>query len=174
MRQLHYLYVCFFPFSHLSCYYFLLRSFIVPIFRGLLVLDTTTNYFYCFDCWTKQALKWCFILRHGFLSSHLVGASSFTSGLQSSNGHGCTDPPDSITIGEFMRSEIYGRYPIAKSHNPFTCGLTGKTFTVEEAHNRSDLIAKALGKIMGWEPNADLAWDKVVGIFSFNTVIRLQ
>jgi hypothetical protein len=69
-----------------------------------------------------------------------------------------------------MRNEIYGRRPIAKSRNPFTCGLTGKTYTVTESHQRSDLVAKALSKIMGWEPNVDLPWDKVVGVFSFNTV----
>ncbi|KAJ4298632.1 hypothetical protein N0V88_003663 [Collariella sp. IMI 366227] len=84
------------------------------------------------------------------------------------------DPPDSITIGEFMRSEIYGRRAIAKSRNPFTCGLTGKTYSVTEAHKRSDLIAKALSKIMGWEPNADLPWDKVIAVFSFNTVDYLS
>ena len=80
------------------------------------------------------------------------------------------DPPDSIPVGEFMRSEIYGRYPLAKSRNPFTCGLTGKTFTPAESHRRSDLVARALANIMGWEPNADLPWDKVVAVFSFNTV----
>ncbi|KAL2130788.1 hypothetical protein VTI74DRAFT_5949 [Chaetomium olivicolor] len=84
------------------------------------------------------------------------------------------DPPDSITIGEFMRSEIYGRRPITKSRNPFTCGLTGKTYSVAEAHKRSDLIAKALSKLMGWEPNADLPWDKVIAVFSFNTVDYLS
>ncbi|KAK3336034.1 hypothetical protein B0T19DRAFT_26425 [Cercophora scortea] len=84
------------------------------------------------------------------------------------------DPPDSITIGEFMRNEIYGRFPIAKSRNPFTCGITGKTFTAAESHQRSDNIAKALGKIMGWEPNVDTEWDKVVGVFSFNTIDYLS
>ncbi|KAK3330473.1 hypothetical protein B0H66DRAFT_612080 [Apodospora peruviana] len=84
------------------------------------------------------------------------------------------DPPDSITIGEFMRSEIYGRRPIDKSRNPFTCGLTGKTHTTTEAFERSDLIAKALGKIMGWEPNVDSPWDKVIGVFSFNTIDYLS
>lgn len=69
-----------------------------------------------------------------------------------------------------MRNEIYGRYPIAKSRNPFTCGLTGKTYTVSESHQRTDLIAKALSKVMGWEPNADLPWDKVICVFSLNTV----
>ncbi|KAK0655893.1 hypothetical protein B0T16DRAFT_315553 [Cercophora newfieldiana] len=80
------------------------------------------------------------------------------------------DPPDSITVGEFTRNEIYGRRPITKSRNPFTCGITGKTFTTAQSHERSDLIAKALSKIMGWEPNADSPWDKVVGIFSLNTI----
>jgi hypothetical protein len=82
------------------------------------------------------------------------------------------DPPDSVTIGEFMRNEIYGRYPVAKSRNPFTCGLTGKTFTLAQSWERSDLVAKALSKIMGWEPNADSPWDKVIAIFSFNTVSK--
>ncbi|KAK4042127.1 hypothetical protein C8A01DRAFT_44783 [Parachaetomium inaequale] len=84
------------------------------------------------------------------------------------------DPPDSITIGDFMKSEIYGRCPISKSRNPFTCGLTGKTYTVSESHQRSELIAKALSKIMGWEPNADLPWDKVIAVFSFNTIDYLS
>jgi hypothetical protein len=69
-----------------------------------------------------------------------------------------------------MKSEIYGRCPISKSRNPFTCGLTGKTYTVTESHKRADLIAKALSKVTGWEPNADSPWDKVVAVFSFNTV----
>ncbi|KAL2149836.1 hypothetical protein VTH82DRAFT_7512 [Thermothelomyces myriococcoides] len=84
------------------------------------------------------------------------------------------DPPDSVTIGEFMRNEMYGRCPISKSRNPFTCGLTGKTYTVTETHQRSDEIAKALSKIMGWQPNADSPWDKVVGVYSFNTIDYLS
>ncbi|KAL2144522.1 hypothetical protein VTI28DRAFT_9027 [Corynascus sepedonium] len=84
------------------------------------------------------------------------------------------DPPDSVTIGDFMKNEIYGRRPISKSRNPFTCGLTGKTYTVAESHRRSDVLAKALSKIMGWEPNADSPWDKVVAVFSFNTIDYLS
>ncbi|KAL2183255.1 acetyl-CoA synthetase-like protein [Thermothelomyces heterothallicus CBS 203.75] len=84
------------------------------------------------------------------------------------------DPPDSITIGEFMRNEIYGRRPISKSRNPFTCGLTGKTYTAIESYQRSDEIAKALSKIMGWQPNAESPWDKVIAVFSFNTIDYLS
>ncbi|KAK4145727.1 uncharacterized protein C8A04DRAFT_26472 [Dichotomopilus funicola] len=84
------------------------------------------------------------------------------------------DPPDSVTIGDFMRNELSGRRPISKSRNPFTCGLTGRTYTVEEAFQRSDLIAQALAKITGWRPNTDSPWDKVVAVFSFNTVDYLS
>ncbi|KAK4649251.1 uncharacterized protein QC761_117270 [Podospora bellae-mahoneyi] len=84
------------------------------------------------------------------------------------------DPPDSITIGEFMKNEIYGRRPIAKSRNPFTCGLTGKTYGVTEQHNRTELLARALSKVMGWEPNVDSPWDKVIAVFSVNTIDYLS
>ncbi|KAH7634442.1 hypothetical protein B0T09DRAFT_296074 [Sordaria sp. MPI-SDFR-AT-0083] len=80
------------------------------------------------------------------------------------------DPPDSVTIGEFMKNEVYGRRPIDKSRNPWTCGLTGKTYTAKQAFERTELLAKALHKIMGWEPNTDLPWDKVICAFSFNTI----
>lgn len=81
-----------------------------------------------------------------------------------------TDPPDSIPISEFLRNEKYGRRPVASSRNPFTCGLTGRTATVDEFFRRSDSLAKALSKRTGWQPNEGTCWDKVVGIFSFNTV----
>lgn len=69
-----------------------------------------------------------------------------------------------------MSNEKYGRYPIAKSRNPFTCGLTGKTFTVQESIERREHLARAIGKRMGWFPNEGTTWDKVICVFSFNTV----
>lgn len=69
-----------------------------------------------------------------------------------------------------MKNEVYGRRPIDKSRNPWTCGLTGKTYTAKQAFERTELLAKALHKIMGWEPNADLPWDKVICVFSVNTI----
>jgi hypothetical protein len=69
-----------------------------------------------------------------------------------------------------MSSEAYGRRPISKSRNPFTCGLTGKTYTVTEAFQRREFLARALSKIMGWAPNDGTPWEKVVGVFSVNHV----
>lgn len=65
---------------------------------------------------------------------------------------------------------MYGRYPIAQSRNPFTCGITGKTYSVTETFQRRELLARALAKIMGWTPNDGTPWEKVIGVFSFNNV----
>jgi hypothetical protein len=80
------------------------------------------------------------------------------------------DPPDTVTIGEFLYDERYGRHPIATSRNPYTCGITGKSYTTIEAKERTELIARGISKLMGWKPNEGTAWEKVIGVFSFNTV----
>lgn len=80
--------------------------------------------------------------------------------------------PDSITIAEFMRNEQYGRYPVAESRNPYTCGLTGKTYSAAEVVKREDWMARAIAKRLGFDTfdRDSTEWDKVVGLFSFNTV----
>lgn len=80
------------------------------------------------------------------------------------------DPPDSIPIAEFMKNEVYGRNPIAKSRHPFTCGITGRTYSAPELFHRAEHFAKSLSKRMQWQPNEGTPWDKVVAIFSLNTV----
>ncbi|KAM0350579.1 hypothetical protein ACHAPU_003063 [Fusarium lateritium] len=80
------------------------------------------------------------------------------------------DPPDSIPIAEFMKNETYGRYPIAKSRDPFTCGVTGRSYSVPELFQRAENFGKALAKRMQWQPNDGTPWDKVLAIFSLNTI----
>lgn len=80
------------------------------------------------------------------------------------------DPPDSIRISEFVNSPNYGRHPLDKSRNPFTCGLTGKTYTYSQAIQRQDALARAISKRLGWLPNEETEWDKVACIFSLNSV----
>lgn len=69
-----------------------------------------------------------------------------------------------------MRDEKYGRRPISSSRNPFTCGITGKTHTTQEVFQRSEYLARAFAKRLGWAPNEDTAWHKVLAIFALNTV----
>lgn len=80
------------------------------------------------------------------------------------------DPPDSIPINEFMLNEAFGRHPLGYSRPPFTCGLSGLEYSALEVKERVEDLAKALSEELGWHPNKGTEWDKVVGVFSLNTV----
>lgn len=75
-----------------------------------------------------------------------------------------------MTVGEFMFNERFGRCSLSRSRNPFTCGITGKTYSSAEVYQRTDFIARALAKVTGWQPNEGTCWEKVIGVYSFNTV----
>jgi len=80
------------------------------------------------------------------------------------------DPPDTVPISQFMLDDAYGRCPQKESKNPFTCGISGRTYTGLEMVERVDHLARALSKEFGWHPNKGTEWDKVIGIFALNTV----
>ena len=80
------------------------------------------------------------------------------------------EPPDSIPISEFMLSEEWGRQPHHLSKPPFTCGLSGTEYTTLEVRDRVQGLARSLSKELGWQPNEGSEWDKVIGLFSVNTV----
>ncbi|KAF4998921.1 hypothetical protein FGRMN_2852 [Fusarium graminum] len=80
------------------------------------------------------------------------------------------DPPDSIPIAEFMKNEVYGRFTISKSRDPFTCGITGRSYSAPELFQRAESFGKALAESMQWKPNEGTPWDKVLAIFSLNTI----
>ncbi|RYP07499.1 hypothetical protein DL765_009143 [Monosporascus sp. GIB2] len=79
-------------------------------------------------------------------------------------------PPDSIPIHEFLFSDRYGRHPRETSKNPFTCGITGKTYSTSQVEERVDFLARALSKKLGIEVNDGDEMQKIIGIFSLNTV----
>ncbi|KAK7425297.1 hypothetical protein QQZ08_008194 [Neonectria magnoliae] len=80
------------------------------------------------------------------------------------------DPPDSITVADFVNNENYGRCPIAKARNPFTCGFTGKTYSVAEVLQREEHLARAIAKRLGYHLHEGTEWDRVIGLFSLNTI----
>ena len=69
-----------------------------------------------------------------------------------------------------MLDEQYGRHPLAKSRPPFTCGISGAEYSALEVRDRVDRLARALSCELGWHPNEGTEWDKVIGVFSVNTV----
>lgn len=75
-----------------------------------------------------------------------------------------------MTISQFMYDESNGRPPLAVSKNPFTCGLSGKTYSAVEVKERTANLARALSNEFGIKANHGKEWDKVIGIFSLNTV----
>jgi hypothetical protein len=84
---------------------------------------------------------------------------------------GQLDPiPDNIPISEFMLNERYGRVRHASSRDPYTCGITGKSYSSKEVANRVDSLARSLSKEFGWAPNEGSEWDKTLAVFALNTV----
>ncbi|KAL0936928.1 phenylacetyl-ligase-like protein [Colletotrichum truncatum] len=85
------------------------------------------------------------------------------------------DPPDTLTVHEFLfgDGDKYGRHPKTKSRPPFTCGVTGKAYSAVEVAERVELLARALGSDLGWQVNEGHEMDKVIGIYSLNTIDTL-
>ena len=69
-----------------------------------------------------------------------------------------------------MCDENFGRHPMGYANPPFTCGLTGKTYSAFEVKERVDHLSRALSAQLGMKPNEGTEWDKVVGVFSLNTI----
>ncbi|KAK1253968.1 hypothetical protein MKX08_007963 [Trichoderma sp. CBMAI-0020] len=80
------------------------------------------------------------------------------------------EPPNNITVEEFILSDKYGRRPVATSRSPFTCGLTGKSFTATQVPQRINFLARGLAQALNIEPNKGLSLDKVIAVFSPNTI----
>ncbi|RAL68665.1 hypothetical protein DID88_007374 [Monilinia fructigena] len=79
--------------------------------------------------------------------------------------------PDDIPISQFMLNEKYGRKSFKSSLAILSpAEISGKSYTVSEQAQRVAHLARALSKELGWEPNTGTEWDKVMGIFSLNTI----
>ncbi|EED12934.1 phenylacetyl-CoA ligase, putative [Talaromyces stipitatus ATCC 10500] len=82
--------------------------------------------------------------------------------------------PDDVAICDFMLDERYGRFSLSESQNPFTCGLSGKSYSWLEVRNRVDYLSRALSKEFNWHPNRGTEWDKVAACFLLNTIDNLS
>ena len=78
--------------------------------------------------------------------------------------------PDTVPIPDFMLDEQHGRFPLAKSKDSYTCGISGKSLSPQDQKIAVDHLARSLHKELGWEVNKGSEYDKVAGIFALNTV----
>ncbi|KAK1635587.1 hypothetical protein BDP81DRAFT_450458 [Colletotrichum phormii] len=78
--------------------------------------------------------------------------------------------PDTVPLCDFMFDEQYGRHPVAKSLDSYTCGLSGYSISAREQKARVEAFARSLAQELGWSVNQGSEFDKVIGIFALNTV----
>ncbi|KAF4344793.1 phenylacetyl ligase [Fusarium beomiforme] len=84
------------------------------------------------------------------------------------------NPPDSISVADFMSSEGYGRYPISKARHPYTCGLTGKTRTTEDVIRREDYLARGLSRSLQLDSQSGSEWDRIDYVPLTHAIHRLN
>jgi len=78
--------------------------------------------------------------------------------------------PDSIPLGQFSLEGL-ARNSQQESTRPLLIdGISGKSYFRAELHERVEFLAGGLAKELGWSPNEGSPWEKVVAIYSLNTV----
>ncbi|KAL4880710.1 hypothetical protein BJY04DRAFT_207902 [Aspergillus karnatakaensis] len=79
--------------------------------------------------------------------------------------------PESLPIYEFLlKRDSRQIYNITEGRATLTCAQSDKSYTLETIQERVDALSRSLGHELGWSPNEGSSWDKVIGIFSFNTI----
>jgi hypothetical protein len=78
--------------------------------------------------------------------------------------------PDSVAVGEFVLDNNT-RLPLQSAGKPpFLDAISGKSYSIETLRARVEWLARALARDLGWSPDKETPWDKVVAIHSLNTV----
>ena len=77
---------------------------------------------------------------------------------------------DSVTAGQYVLDHHHALGPNVAVKDPFVCALSGKVFNAIQVQHRVDLLARSLARRLHWTPNEGAPFEKVVGVFSVNTV----
>lgn len=79
--------------------------------------------------------------------------------------------PESTPIYDFLiQRDCRHLYNWVEDSKTLICGLSGKSYTLKEISARVEALSRSLSRELGWSPNSGSPMDKVIGIFSFNTV----
>ncbi|PFH55972.1 hypothetical protein XA68_17311 [Ophiocordyceps unilateralis] len=81
-----------------------------------------------------------------------------------------SEPPDSVSVDAFINDTANGRRALAASRNPFTCGISGLSRSAAAIGHRTDCLARALGRRLGFRPRDGTCWDRVIALYSLNAM----
>ncbi|KAL4928071.1 uncharacterized protein BDV17DRAFT_298800 [Aspergillus undulatus] len=79
--------------------------------------------------------------------------------------------PDSSPIYDFLvQRDNRHLYNWTEGSQTLACAHSGRSYTLNDIQSRVDALSRSLSHELGWSPNEGSPWDKVIGIFSFNTI----
>ena len=78
--------------------------------------------------------------------------------------------PDSVPLWEFLADERHGRVSHSRSRDPLTCGLSGASYSSGEVVKRTQHLSRALQRELQWDVTKSSELERVVCMFTFNTV----
>lgn len=79
-------------------------------------------------------------------------------------------PSRTMSLPQFMYEDYHGRKLKHASRPPFTCGATGRSYSAVEVAQRVDYLSRSLAAAVGFDTEEGTEWERVVGIFSYNSV----
>ena len=78
--------------------------------------------------------------------------------------------PDSIPLGQVALAGLNGVSEKSATDVLLVDGVSGKSYSRADLNQRVEWLAGGLAKELGWSTNDGSPWDKVVAIYSLNTV----
>ncbi|KAL4941950.1 hypothetical protein BDV06DRAFT_212245 [Aspergillus oleicola] len=77
--------------------------------------------------------------------------------------------PDSTSVGDFVLAQG-GLTGLTGPNAPFVDGISGVSYSIEVLRQRVENLARSLAARLDWLPTRGSPWEKVVAIYSVNTV----
>jgi len=78
--------------------------------------------------------------------------------------------PDSLPLGQFALDGLDATFHRDPAKPLVVDGITGKSYSRDVLRQRVEWLAGGLARKLGWSVNEGSPWDKVVAIYSLNTV----
>ena len=137
--------------------------------RGVLIIDLRSVPFHIYERWRVENSNH-FAVCHKNIASAPASVMPFQppSWVPALNVE--EEIPESLSIADFFLDERYGRLPYEQSRPPFIDSQSGKAPSIQTVNSQVDYLARGLVKDLGWQTSSGTQWDKVVGVFSENTV----